>query len=49
LEAAAQGTALRLTRGDVFDVLADDTALLQAVFSGLLRAAAPRDTALAAG
>ena len=47
LEAATEGTALRFTRGDFFDVLADDTALLQAVFSGLLRAAAPRDSALA--
>jgi len=43
IAAATEGTALRFTRGDVFDLLADDTALLQAVFSGLLRAAAPRD------
>ncbi|MGE0461761.1 MAG: MFS transporter [Vicinamibacterales bacterium] len=46
LVAATPGTALRFTRGDVFDVLADDTALLQAVFSGLLRAAAPREPAV---
>jgi ATP:ADP antiporter, AAA family len=33
------GDALRFTRTDLFDVLADDTALIQSVFSGLLRAA----------
>jgi CRP-like cAMP-binding protein len=36
LAAAADGTALRFVRADVFDVLADETSLLQAVFSGLL-------------
>jgi hypothetical protein len=37
MSAASDGTGLRFTRGDVFDVLADETALLQAVFAGLLR------------
>ncbi|MCC7123486.1 MAG: MFS transporter [Acidobacteria bacterium] len=35
MRAASDGTALRFTHGDVFDVLSDDTALLQAVFAGL--------------
>ena len=33
------GTALRFTRTDLFDVLADETALIQSVFAGLLKAA----------
>jgi hypothetical protein len=37
--ATSDGTALRFTRTDLFDVLADETALLQSVFAGLLRAA----------
>jgi CRP-like cAMP-binding protein len=37
--ASSDGTALRFTRTDLFDVLADETALLQSVFAGLLRAA----------
>lgn len=41
LLADSDGTALRFTRSDVFDLLADDTALLQAVFAGLLRATQP--------
>jgi CRP-like cAMP-binding protein len=39
LSAATDGTALRFNRSDVLDVLADDTALLQSVFAGLLQAA----------
>jgi CRP-like cAMP-binding protein len=35
LTATADGTGLRFTRADVLDVLADDTALLQAVLAGL--------------
>ncbi|MDH4067236.1 MAG: cyclic nucleotide-binding domain-containing protein, partial [Acidobacteriota bacterium] len=35
LAADTDGTALRFTRAEVLDVLADDTALLQAVFAGL--------------
>jgi AAA family ATP:ADP antiporter len=42
LVAASDGTALRFTRADIFDVLADETALLQAVFAGLLHASARR-------
>jgi CRP-like cAMP-binding protein len=38
LTATADGTALRFVRSEVFDVLADETSLLQAVFSGLLGA-----------
>jgi HEAT repeat protein/CRP-like cAMP-binding protein len=41
--ATAEGTALRFTRTDLFDVLADETALLQSVFAGLLRAAENRE------
>jgi CRP-like cAMP-binding protein len=37
--AVTDGTALRFSSRDVFDVLADETALLQAIFSGLLGAA----------
>jgi CRP-like cAMP-binding protein len=37
LTAATAGTALRFNRTDIFDVLADETALLQAIFAGLLR------------
>jgi CRP-like cAMP-binding protein len=36
LVAATDGTALRFTRADVFDVLADETGLMQAIFAGLL-------------
>jgi CRP-like cAMP-binding protein len=39
VSAAAPGAALCFLRGDLFDVLADKTALLQAVFAGLLHAA----------
>ncbi len=42
LVAATNGTALRFNRPDVFDVLADETALLQAIFAGLLHASASR-------
>ncbi|MCC7242715.1 MAG: MFS transporter [Acidobacteria bacterium] len=45
LLADSDGTALRFTRSDVFDLLADDTALLQAVFAGLLRATQPEPPA----
>jgi len=38
LSADAEGTALRFTRSDLFDVLADETALIQSVFAGLLKA-----------
>jgi CRP-like cAMP-binding protein len=41
--ATAEGTALRFTRTDLFEVLADETALLQSVFAGLLRAAENRE------
>ena len=34
----ADGTALRFTRADLFDLLADNIDLLQGIFSGLLRA-----------
>jgi CRP-like cAMP-binding protein len=37
-----EGTALRFTRTDFFDVLADETALMQSVFAGLLKAAERR-------
>jgi AAA family ATP:ADP antiporter len=37
-----EGTALRFTRTDLFDVLADETALIQSVFAGLLKAAERR-------
>ena len=37
VRAAAPGAALCFQRGDLFDVLADETALLQAVFAGLLQ------------
>ena len=40
--ATSDGTALRFMRGDIFDVLADETSLLQAVFAGLLRIAQPK-------
>ncbi len=39
VEAATHGTALRFNRGELFDVLADETTLLQGIFSGLLHAA----------
>jgi CRP-like cAMP-binding protein len=42
LAADGEGTALRFTRTDLFDVLADETALIQSVFAGLLRAAESR-------
>lgn len=46
LAAAGDGTALRFTRTDLFDVLGDETALVQSVFAGLLRAAErPREPA----
>jgi CRP-like cAMP-binding protein len=35
------GSALRVDRSDVFDLLADHTDLLQGIFSGMLRATAP--------
>ena len=35
----SDGTALRFTRRDLFDVLADETALIQSVFAGLAKAA----------
>jgi len=38
VEVATTGQALRFTRSEVFDLLADDTDLLQGIFSGLLRA-----------
>jgi ATP/ADP translocase/HEAT repeat protein/CRP-like cAMP-binding protein len=38
---AADGTALRFNRSDVFDLLADETPLMQGLFSGLI-AEAPR-------
>jgi CRP-like cAMP-binding protein len=34
----AAGTAMRLDRGELFELLADDIPLLQGIFSGLLRA-----------
>jgi AAA family ATP:ADP antiporter len=39
LAANGEGTALRFTRTDIFDVLADETELIQSVFAGLLKAA----------
>ena len=42
ISARADGTGLRFTRTDLFEVLADDTALLQSVFAGLLRVASRR-------
>ena len=39
-EVITEGRALRFTRSDVFDVLADNVDLLQGIFSGLLRARA---------
>jgi ATP:ADP antiporter, AAA family len=39
-EVVADGTALRFTRADLFDLLADNIDLLQGIFSGLLRARA---------
>ena len=42
LSADGDSTALRFTRADLFDVLADETALIQSVFAGLLRAAERR-------
>jgi CRP-like cAMP-binding protein len=39
LVAESDGTALRFLRRDLFDVLADDTALLQTIFSNLLQVA----------
>jgi len=38
VEVTTTGQALRFTRSEVFDLLADDTDLLQGIFSGLLRA-----------
>jgi HEAT repeat protein/CRP-like cAMP-binding protein len=43
LAGRTDGTALRFPRSDLFDVLADDSALLQSVFAALLRAAAQRE------
>lgn len=43
LAGRTDGTALRFPRTDLFDVLADDTALLQSVFAALLRAASQRE------
>jgi ATP/ADP translocase/CRP-like cAMP-binding protein/HEAT repeat protein len=39
--AASDGTALRFNRSDIFDLLADETPLLQQIFSGLLALADP--------
>jgi hypothetical protein len=36
--AASDGSALRFNRSDLFDLLADDTALFQGIASGLLAA-----------
>ncbi len=38
LHGASDGTALRFNHADVFDVLADETALLQTIYSGLRHA-----------
>jgi AAA family ATP:ADP antiporter len=46
LVAEGDGTGLRFLRRDIFDVLADDTALLQTIFSNLLNEA-PTDQAVA--
>ena len=46
---AVAGNALRIDRGDLFELMADNIPLLQGIFSGLLHAAAapprPADTA----
>ena len=39
VSATTDGTALRFTRTDLFEVLGDETALLQSVFAGLLHTA----------
>jgi hypothetical protein len=41
-EVVQEGQGLRFTRSELFDVLADNIDLLQGIFSGLLRARAPR-------
>jgi AAA family ATP:ADP antiporter len=43
LSAESPGTALRFLRRDIFDLLADDTALLQTIFSNLVRSAESRE------
>ena len=40
---ASNGSALRLDRGEIFDLLANHTDLLQGVFSGMLRAETQRE------
>jgi hypothetical protein len=41
-EVVTEGQGVRFTRSDLFDLLADNIDLLQGIFSGLLRARAPR-------
>jgi ATP/ADP translocase/HEAT repeat protein/CRP-like cAMP-binding protein len=41
-EVMKEGQGVRFTRSDLFDLLADNIDLLQGIFSGLLRARAPR-------
>ena len=41
--AASDGSALRFNRSDLFDLLADDTALVQGIVSGLLAASERRE------
>jgi CRP-like cAMP-binding protein len=43
-----EGRALRIDHDELFDVLADHIDLLQGLFSGLLRAGAPRESSLPA-
>ena len=43
--ATSDGTALRFNRSDIFDLLADETPLMQGIFSGLLADAARPSTA----
>jgi len=40
MTATTDGTAIKCLRADIFDLLADNTDLLQGIFSGLLRAKA---------
>ena len=49
LTGASEGTALRFTHADLFDVLADETALLQAIYSGLSQAGMEREKAEVTG
>ncbi|MGD9904715.1 MAG: Npt1/Npt2 family nucleotide transporter, partial [Vicinamibacterales bacterium] len=41
----ADGNALRIDRGELFELVADNIPLLQGIFSGLLQAGAPRPSA----